>query len=1070
MKKLYFIFFLVCVVSINCFASKPSNVWSHIWGSSDYDCAKGISVNSAGNIYIAGYTEGSFDGQSNNGGSDFCLTKYNNDKTKQWTRIWGSASEDKGYGISVDSTDNIYVAGSTSGSFDGQSNNGSIDICLTKYNNNGTKQWTRIWGSSDYDYARGVNVDNVGNVYVAGSTYGSFDGQSNNCSSDIFLTKYNSSGTKQWSRIWGSDTNDFGRGVSVDNSGNAYVVGYTRGSFDGQNNNGGPDIFLTKYNSSGTKQWTRIWGSSRSDYGNSVSVDNAENVYVAGSARGSFDGQIQLNNYDLFLTKYNSSGIKQWTRIWGSYNIDSAKGVIVNNAGYIYVAGDTYGSFDSQSNNGCSDLCLTKYNSSGSNLWTQIWGGSDCDYGNGVSVDIAGNAYIVGNTSGSFEGQTNNGSYDLCLSKIAKTPPKKPLNQSPTNGAIEILLTPTLYSSSFSNETGYSHSASQWQISDNSSFTSTIYDSGETSANKTNLTIEAEILNYSTKYYWRVKYKDNYADWSEYSEATYFKTFTSTNCYVSLLGNHVQPFMSWKNAATNIQAIINIFPANDLIIWISNATYYLPHQINVSNKTVKSLNGSQKTIFIGPTNSNRCFNLYSSIIDGLFISEGGGVYCDNSIIKNSIICSNRANDGGGIFCNINCLVENCSIYRNTAHDYADAYFCINRGGGIFCNSNCVVKNCNIYENTADEYGGGINCKSNCLIENCSIFNNTTLYTGAGINCNYNNIVKNSTISSNTLEYGNGSGIMCLNNNLLENNIICYNTTLNHESAKGGGLYFGSNNYVKSCLIYRNISKSYGGALFCGAADNKIYNSTICDNSTMKNRDGGLYFGNLSNNNIIQNNILWNNMGNEINNQGNSLLNRNNCIKDWATLTDGIITNDPNFRKVGIGNYRLKKLSHCRNSGANISWMSSSIDLDGNPRVADGFVDIGAYENVYPNKPYNQIPVNGTEVTKTPLLQSSIFSVSNYNILHKASQWQISNNSSFSNIVYDSGETIANKTSLTVPSGKLEEATYYYWHVKHKDNHEGWSDYSDETSFETVPEPFLIFHFCLLLIAAYLRKQ
>jgi len=427
MKNLIVKIFLIALFLSTgiCFGDCELKDWTRIWGSIATDTGKGVSVDSAGNIYVTGSTRSEFDGQTNTGSMDIFLTKYNSSGTKQWSRLWGSDDDDYGSGVSVDSAGNIYVAGNTEGEFDGKINAGGTDFCLTKYNSAGTKQWTRIWGSIANDYGNNVTVDSAGNIYVVGSTHGEFDGQINAGEYDLCLTKFNSSCTKQWTRIWGSTDFDSGRGVSVDSAGNVYVAGSTSSEFDGQTNAGKDDLCLTKYNSVGTKQWTRIWGSTANDYGNNVTVDSAGNIYVSGHTYGEFDGQTNVNmkTADLCLTKYNSAGTKQWTRIRGSTGNDSGRDVSVDSAGYIYVAGETRGEFDGQVNVGGYDLCLIKYNSVGSNQWTRIWGSTSHEYGRGVSVDRAGNCCVVGYTEGEFDGQTNAGSADICLTKFSFNSP-----------------------------------------------------------------------------------------------------------------------------------------------------------------------------------------------------------------------------------------------------------------------------------------------------------------------------------------------------------------------------------------------------------------------------------------------------------------------------------------------------------------------------------------------------------------------------------------------------------------------------------------------------------------------
>jgi len=97
----------------------------------------------------------------------------------------------------VDSSDNIYSTGNTHRGLDGNTNSGLADLFVVKYNSSGTKQWTQQLGTSSEVRANGVAVDSSGNVYAAGSTSGALDGNSNAGSYDLFVVKYNSNGVKQ---------------------------------------------------------------------------------------------------------------------------------------------------------------------------------------------------------------------------------------------------------------------------------------------------------------------------------------------------------------------------------------------------------------------------------------------------------------------------------------------------------------------------------------------------------------------------------------------------------------------------------------------------------------------------------------------------------------------------------------------------------------------------------------------------------------------------------------------------------------------------------------------------------
>ena len=107
-------------------------------------------------------------------------------------------------------------------------------------------------------------------------------------------------------------TNDYANGVATDSSGNVYVTGGTKGGLDGNTSAGNTDLFVVKYNSSGTKQWTKQLGSSGLDSANGITIDSSGNVYVTGVTFGGLDWNTSAGANDLFVVKYNSSGTKEW--------------------------------------------------------------------------------------------------------------------------------------------------------------------------------------------------------------------------------------------------------------------------------------------------------------------------------------------------------------------------------------------------------------------------------------------------------------------------------------------------------------------------------------------------------------------------------------------------------------------------------------------------------------------------------------------------------------------------------------------------------------------------------------
>ena len=146
---------------------------------------------------------------------------------------------------------------------------------------------------------------------MTGYTKGELDGNTNSGNYDIFLIKYNSSGINRWTKQLGNSAANHGMGMTVDSFDNIYVTGFTDRVLDGNTNLGGEKTVLIKYNSFGTKQWTKQLGLSASDFALDVTVDSSDNIHVTGFTNSSFDENFNHLSDDIFLVKYNSDGLKQ---------------------------------------------------------------------------------------------------------------------------------------------------------------------------------------------------------------------------------------------------------------------------------------------------------------------------------------------------------------------------------------------------------------------------------------------------------------------------------------------------------------------------------------------------------------------------------------------------------------------------------------------------------------------------------------------------------------------------------------------------------------------------------------
>jgi hypothetical protein len=156
-----------------------------------------------------------------------------------------------------------------------------------------------------------MNVDQNGNVYVCGYTSGTFAGNASSGGNDIFVVKYDSAGNNALTKQMGSAATDYAQDVALDTANNIYLTGGTRGGLDGNTNEGLDDFFVIKMNPSGTPLWTRQLGTSANDLGKSMAMDTNGDVVITGDSSGNLGGAVNPGGADIFLLKYDSSGILQ---------------------------------------------------------------------------------------------------------------------------------------------------------------------------------------------------------------------------------------------------------------------------------------------------------------------------------------------------------------------------------------------------------------------------------------------------------------------------------------------------------------------------------------------------------------------------------------------------------------------------------------------------------------------------------------------------------------------------------------------------------------------------------------
>ncbi|MGZ3931910.1 MAG: SBBP repeat-containing protein, partial [Bacteroidia bacterium] len=256
----------------------------------------------------------------------------------QWAKREGLYAYDYGYGIGTDANGNVYVAGKyeQAANFSGvilpcAANNCNHEIYVAQYSPNGNLNWIHTGGGTLGDYAHAMTLDKTNYVYVAGEVEGfnnviTFPGSTFTLTTygdnDIFVSKYDLTGNLLWVKSMGWTKSEKALGVAYDNSGNVYICGY----FTDTTRFGGPstaltpgkgdlDIFIAKFDASGTLQWAQTAGSPGRDEALSIKCDGNGDIYICGMmSNNCMFGATTLtctgNYLEAFVAKYSPSGSK----------------------------------------------------------------------------------------------------------------------------------------------------------------------------------------------------------------------------------------------------------------------------------------------------------------------------------------------------------------------------------------------------------------------------------------------------------------------------------------------------------------------------------------------------------------------------------------------------------------------------------------------------------------------------------------------------------------------------------------------------------------------------------------
>jgi uncharacterized delta-60 repeat protein len=302
---------------------------------------------------------------------------YSQSVDTAWVRFYKGPGNgwDKSYALTVDNTGNVYVTGTSYGN--------SWDCATVKYSPTGESLWARRYDgpAQGEDELYAIACDYTGNVYVTGGSADSVNYW------DCVTIKYNSAGATQWIARYdgiGHD-DDWANDIVLDGAGNVYITGTSVSTWPTFN------IVTIKYNTAGVEQWVKRYSGTAGTINEAYAIerDNLDNIYVSGT-KNRVNGPYSS---DIITIKYNSNGDTLWTRTYAGPNpagLEEAYDLVVDNSHNVYITGKT-------SSNG--DDCITiKYNSAGETAWVRTYNGTASygDYGAAIALDGSNNVFVAG--------------------------------------------------------------------------------------------------------------------------------------------------------------------------------------------------------------------------------------------------------------------------------------------------------------------------------------------------------------------------------------------------------------------------------------------------------------------------------------------------------------------------------------------------------------------------------------------------------------------------------------------------------------------------------------------------
>ena len=362
--------------------------------------ALATATDANGNSYVVGTTDGNLAGQTNNGSQDVYLQKFDATGKLVWSQLLGATGTASGYGVTVDSSGNVIVTGNTTQPLNPDSISSSSSAFVTKFDSTGQQIFTYQLPTASPTSGLAVTTDSSGNIFIAGQVNGTVDGSATSGGgTDAFLTKLSSTGTLDYSQQFGGSGNQTATGVAVDNSGHVYVL---------YNDQSTGTAHLAQFNDAAgsAMNYDTNLGTVGSGGATGLALDSSGNVYVTGStSSGGMNGTVQTayaGGTEAFLSQVNAStgavNTVSYVAANGGSASAAASGIAINGS-TVYLSGTTNGALSGGSfvgTAGNNDSFLATLNgTTGALTNAQQFGGAFSETGTGVALATTGTSVLT---------------------------------------------------------------------------------------------------------------------------------------------------------------------------------------------------------------------------------------------------------------------------------------------------------------------------------------------------------------------------------------------------------------------------------------------------------------------------------------------------------------------------------------------------------------------------------------------------------------------------------------------------------------------------------------------------